>query len=272
MSEPAVLIEKKNHICTVTINRPDKKNSINPEVLVRLSDAWKDCNEDKETRVVILTGAGDSFCAGADIGKLIGKLTKPNATPEDEWEERVMKDSSIIFRGLLKDPNAYLYKPLIAAVEGAAVAGGTEVLLGTDIRVASRSAFFGLAEAKWSFFPLGGSAVRLRRQIPYTKAAEILFTGAQFSAEEALAFGLVGHVVDTGKALDKAREIAEVIAGNGPLAVQAIKRALFDTECLREAEAFGKEMQLGVPVFMSKDSREGQKAFAEKRKPVYKGE
>jgi enoyl-CoA hydratase len=163
-------------------------------------------------------------------------------------------------------------KPVIAAVEGPAIAGGTEILQGTDIRVAGESAKFGVSEAKWGLYPLGGSAVRLVRQIPYTVAAEILLTGRHITAQEALDYGLIGHVVPDGTALDKALDIAAQIAANGPLAVQAILKAIRDTEGMHEKDAFKIDAELGVKVFMSKDAKIGPKAFAEKRTPEFTGQ
>jgi enoyl-CoA hydratase len=128
-----------------------------------------------------------------------------------------------------------------------------------------------VAEVRWGLFPLGGSTVRLRRQIPYTRAAEILLTGRQVSAAEALEIGLVGHVVPDGQALAKARELAGLIADNGPLAVQAITRSLRELGNLPEEEALARELEIGQPIFATEDAREGPRAFAEKRKPAFKG-
>jgi enoyl-CoA hydratase len=161
-------------------------------------------------------------------------------------------------------------KPLIAAVEGVAIAGGTEILQGTDIRVAGESARFGVSEARWSLYPMAGSAVRLRRQIPYTVAAEILLTGKHITAAEALQIGLIGHVVPDGTALDKAKEIAAVIAGNGPLAVEAILRTLHETDGMTETEALDYEWEYGQAIFRTEDAKEGPRAFAEKRTPEFK--
>jgi enoyl-CoA hydratase len=164
-----------------------------------------------------------------------------------------------------------LTKPLIAAVEGPAIAGGTEILQATDIRVAGENARFGVSEARWGLFPLGGSAVRLTRQIPYTVAADLLLTGRHISAAEAHAVGLIGHVVPDGQALTKALELAEVIAANGPLAVQAILRTIRETEGMAENEAFQIEARIGMEVFRSNDAKEGPRAFTEKRRPRFEG-
>ena len=265
---PALLAEKDGQVLTVTINRPEKKNAVNAEVLCGLNDAWHQLDEDDELRVAILTGAGNNFCAGMDLG-VINKLTagKP---PGDEFEARLAKDMSVIFNGWLKTYRPT--KPVIAAVEGYALAGGTEILQGTDIRVAAESAVFGITEVQRGLFPLAGSTVRLPRQIPHTVALEMLLTGNSYSAVECKAFGLVGHVVPDGKALEKAREIADRIAANGPLAVRAILKAARETANMPENEAFEqKEMAIGIPIFSSEDAREGPTAFLEKRTPVFKG-
>jgi len=156
-------------------------------------------------------------------------------------------------------------------VEGPAIAGGTEILQATDIRIAGESAKFGISEARWSLYPMGGSAVRLVRQIPYTIAADLLLTGRHITAAEAKEIGLIGHVVPDGTALDKALEIAEVINNNGPLAVQAILRSIRETEGLPEDEAFKIDTKIGIEVFVSEDAKEGPRAFKEKRKPEFKG-
>jgi enoyl-CoA hydratase len=164
-----------------------------------------------------------------------------------------------------------LAKPLIAAVEGAAIAGGTEILQATDIRIAGAGARFGISEARWGLFPLGGSAVRLVRQIPYAIAADLLLTGRHISAAEALRIGLIGEVVPDGQSLARALEVADQIAANGPLAVQAILRTIRATEGMAENDAFAVEARIGMEVFMSADAKEGPRAFAEKRPPVFRG-
>lgn len=268
MAEPALLTDVAGHVLIITINRPDKKNAVNAEVLCGLADAWRRLDEDDGLRVAILTGAGGNFCAGMDIGVINSLLSgKP---PADAFEQRIKDDANVIFHGWLKTYRPT--KPVVAAVEGFALAGGTEILQGTDIRVAGRSAVFGVTEVQRGLFPMAGSTVRLPRQIPYSLALEMLLTGDSYSADAVQRMGLIGHVVDDGQALSKARAIAERIASNGPLAVRAILRAVRETANLPEQEAFEqKEMAIGLPVFASADAKEGAKAFLEKRPPAFKG-
>jgi len=267
-SATAVLYEVDGHIATVTFNRPDARNAVNPEVIVRLADAWDAIDGDDDVRVAIVTGVGGHFCAGADLDKLVGKLMA-GGEPADEFEARIQADYMIIYKGFLR--NHRLAKPLIAAIEGFCLAGGTELLQSTDIRVAAESAELGITEAKWGLFPIAGSTVRLKRQIPYTKAMEMLLTAGRYSARDALSFGLIGHVVPDGQALAKARELAEQVAENGPLAIRKIKQSVVETQWLDEDEALARELEIGLQVMMSSDAREGPKAFKEKRKPNFTG-
>lgn len=264
---PAVLIDKSDHILTVTLNRPEKKNAVNSEVMCRLYDAWKQLDEDDDLRCAILTGTGDTFCAGMDLSE-IPKLRA--GKPDNEWMERVMKEPEVIYGAWLKTYRPT--RPVLLAVEGFARAGGTEILQGTDIRVAGESAMFGITEVQRGLFPMAGSAVRLRRQIGYAVAAEMLLVGEDLPARRALELGLINHVVPDGQALAKAREIALRIAANGPLAVKSILATLRETETLPEEEAFVIEQQYGMKAMASKDAIEGPRAFLEKRKPVFTGE
>jgi enoyl-CoA hydratase len=253
------LVEQRGPVLIVTMNRPEAKNALSGPMLAGMTAAWNRVDADPAIRVCILTGAGGAFCAGADLKAM---------TTSHPGESARGMDLSVI-ESLLKGRR--LTKPLIAAVEGPAIAGGTEILQATDIRVAGQSARFGVSEPRWGLFPLGGSAVRLVRQLPYTVAAEILLTGRQLAAAEAKEIGLIGHVVPDGQALDKALEIAETVAANGPLAVQAILRTIRESEGLPENDAFRLEAKLGLAVFQSEDAREGPRAFAEKRQPEFRG-
>ncbi len=258
---PHALVELRGHVLIVTMNRPHARNALSGPMMAIMQQAWDQVDADPRVRTCVLTGAGGAFCAGADLKAMTA------AHPGESFRSGAF-DPSVI-EPLLKGRR--LTKPLIAAVEGPAIAGGTEILQATDIRVAGRSARFGVSEARWGLFPLGGSAVRLVRQIPYTVAADLLLTGRHIAAEEARAIGLIGHVVDDGQALAKALEIAEMIAANGPLAVQAILRTIRESEGLAENDAFALESKLGMAVFASDDAKEGPRAFTEKRKPDFQG-
>ena len=258
--EPHALIERRGHVLIVTMNRPKVRNALSGPMLALMKQAWDQVDGDPGIRACILTGAGGAFCAGADLKAMTA------SHPGDSFRSGGM-DMSVL-EPLLKGRR--LTKPLIAAVEGPAVAGGTEILQATDIRVAGQSAKFGVSEARWGLFPLGGSAVRLARQIPYTVAADLLLTGRHITAAEAREIGLIGHVVPDGQALARALEIAEAIAANGPVAVRAILRTLRETEGMPENEAFTIESKIGMEVFRSEDAKEGPRAFAEKRKPEFR--
>jgi enoyl-CoA hydratase len=256
--QPHALIERRGHVLIVTLNRPEARNALSGPMMALMREAWDLVDADPGIRVCVLTGAGGAFCAGADLKAMTA--SHPGASMRD-------LDLSVI-EPLLKGRR--LTKPLIAAVEGPAIAGGTEILQACDIRVAGESARFGVSEARWGLFPLGGSAVRLPRQIPYTVAADLLLTGRHITAAEALAIGLIGYVVPDGQALVKALEIADLIAANGPVAVRAILRVIRETEGLPEGEAFALEARAGMAVFASEDAREGPRAFAEKRRPEFR--
>jgi enoyl-CoA hydratase len=263
VESPHLLVEREGHVVTVTMNRPEARNAFGAEMLVRLADAWDLIDGDDGVRVAILTGAGGHFCAGSDLKAMA------SGWKDDEWSARFKTDPELHWKGLLRSRR--LKKPLVAAVEGTAIAGGTEILQATDIRIAGATAKFGIAESRWGLFPLGGSTVRLQRQIPYTFAMEMLLTGKHLTAEEALRYGLIGRVVPAGAALEEARKVAAQIAENGPLAVQAIKRSVQQTAGLPEAEALAKELEIGWPILKTEDAKEGPRAFAEKRKPDFKG-
>ena len=259
---PHCLVERHGAVLVVTMNRPHARNALSGEMMAIMLEAWDRVDSDPAIRACVLTGAGGAFCAGADL-KAMTSVHPGDRFAGGGWDLSVIEP-------LLKGRR--LTKPLVAAVEGPAIAGGTEILQANDVRVAGRSARFGVSEARWGLFPLGGSAVRLPRQIPYTVAADLLLTGRHLTAEEALAVGLIGHVVPDGEALARALELAEMIAANGPLAVRAILRTIRETEGMPEGEAFTLEAKLGMAVFASADAKEGPRAFAAKRTPEFRGE
>lgn len=261
--EPHLLFERRGSTAVVTLNRPAKRNAISSEMLVRLHDAWREIDSDPSIRVAVVTGAGGNFCAGADLAAMAA------GHPDDEATKRFAADADLHWKALLR--RNVPGKPLIAAVEGYAVAGGTEILQAIDVRIAGRSATFGVPEVRRGLFPLGGSTVRLSRQIPYAVAADMLLTGRFLDAEEAHRVGLVGELVPDGAALERALEVADEIAANGPLAVQAVLRSLRATREMPESVGLAYELEVGWPIFATEDAAEGSRAFAEGRTPDFKG-
>ena len=258
-----LLVERHGAVMVLTMNRPEARNAFSPSMLAGLEDAWVEAEADDRVRAVVLTGAAGTFCAGADLKAMF------SPDPDDPHGRRFREDPDLAWRAMLR--HRRFSKPLLAAIEGACIAGGTEVLQATDIRVAGQRARFGISEVRWGLFPLGGSTVRLRRQIPFCRAMEMLLTGDHLPADEALRIGLINRVVPDGQALEETLGIARRIAANGPLAVRAIKRSVQETEGRPEEEALRVEMEIGLPVFSSQDAREGTRAFAEKRAPEFTG-
>jgi len=263
---PDAIVERDGHLMILTMNRPERMNALSGAMLIRMYDAYEEASRDPEVRCILVTGAGGNFCSGADLKSMSGDGGEGD--PEIDVQKRIAADPDVVWKALFRHYRPS--KPLIAAVEGVAIAGGTEILQAMEIRVAGESARFGVSEARWSLYPMGGSAVRLPRQIPYTHAAEILLTGKHIRAREAQAIGLVGHVVPDGQALARAREIAAVVCENGPLAVEAITRTLHETDGMELDTALRHELGYGQAVFASEDAKEGPRAFAEKRKPAFK--
>ena len=256
-------VRRENATLVLTLNRPEAKNALSLPMLVGLYDGWVEADEDDTVRSIVLTGAGGAFCAGMDLKALAG-----SGLEGEEYRHRLKADPDLHWKAMLRHHRPR--KPVIAAIEGYCVAGGTEIIQGTDIRVAGKSATFGLFEVKRGLFPIGGSTVRLQRQIPRTHALEMLLTARPYSAQEAAAIGLIGHVVPDGTALDKALEIAERVNACGPLAVEAVKASVYETAELTETEGLAAELKRGWPIFDTADAKEGTRAFAEKRPPVYR--
>jgi enoyl-CoA hydratase len=245
--------QRRGRTLVITIDRPGARNAINRSVSFGLASAMDQLDHDPELSVAVLTGAGGSFCAGMDLKAFLAG-----------------EDIEVPGRGLgftERPPR----KPVISAVEGFALAGGTELALATDLIVASRDARFGLPEVRRGLVAGGGGLIRLPQRIPFQKAMELALTGDSLTAEEALVLGLVNRVTEPGEALAGALELAERIAANGPLAVAATKEIVVAARDWPADEAFGRQRAIYEPVFASADAREGGAAFAEKRQPVWQG-
>ena len=266
---PALLFHIRDGIAFLTLNRPEVHNAINPELMVQLAQAWQRIAADDSIRVTIITGTGDkAFSAGADLVRMLSLTTRERG-PEDEWDHALLKNPDL--RDIAMLHPFEMYKPIIAAVNGYCVAGGMELMLATDIRIAAEHASFGLMEVKWSLIPYAGSLVRTPRQIPYCNAMELLLVGDRIDAQKARRLGLINHVVPAAQLMDKAEEFARKIAANGPLAVRAIKQGVMRTSGLPLEEGYKIENEIARGVFSSEDAREGPRAFIEKRKPNFKG-
>jgi enoyl-CoA hydratase/carnithine racemase len=248
-----ILTERQGRILVITINRPESRNAVNLAVSQGLADAVDELDENPELSVAVLTGASGNFCAGMDLKAFAA------------GEGVAIPGRGI---GFTERPPR---KPIIAAVEGYALAGGTEVVLATDLVVASKSAKFGIPEVKRGLIAAGGGLLRLPHRIPYQKALELALTGDSFTAEQGEAWGFVNVVTEPGEALAGAIELAERITANGPLAVAVTKEVLVKSASWSEDEMWKKQLELIIPVFSSNDAKEGAIAFAEKRKPNWTG-
>ena len=266
-----LLVERRaDGVVVLTMNRPARHNAISPQMMMQLADAWLEFRDDPTLRVAILTGAGtQAFCVGGDLELLMPLFTGARQ-PADEWDRRLLSGLDRVPIALLKPFE--LYKPIVAAVNGMALAGGCEILQATDLRVASQSARFGLSEARRGLVPGGGSMVRLARQIPHCKAMEMLLLGDPLPAQEAWRIGLVNEVVAPEQVLPRALELAARLARNGPLALRKIKEAVLRSSGLPLEQAYQIENECSAVVMRSQDAREGPRAFMEKREPVFRGE
>jgi enoyl-CoA hydratase len=251
--EEPVLVEQRDRILVITINRPEAKNAVNAAVARGLADAMDRLDDDPGLSVGVLTGAGGSFSAGMDL-KAFARGENPIV------EGRGM--------GFTERPPV---KPLIAAVEGYALAGGTELALATDLIVAAKNSAFGIPEVKRGLVAGGGGLLRLPQRIPYAIAMELALTGDNLPAERAHELGLVNVLAEPGGALDAAIALAEKITANGPLAVAATKRIVVESRSWRPEDMFAEQMKILLPVFSSSDAKEGAVAFAEKRPPRWTG-
>ncbi|MGY2066591.1 crotonase/enoyl-CoA hydratase family protein [Blastococcus sp. SYSU DS0619] len=249
-----VLVERRGAVQVITINRPSARNALDGDVARAVAAAVDELDADGDLRAGVLTGAGGTFSSGMDL-----KAFLRGESPAIEG------------RGLCGITRTPPRKPLVAAVEGWALAGGFELVLACDLVVAGRGARFGVPEVKRSLVAAGGAALLLPQRVPRAVALELLLTGEPIDAERAAAVGLVNRVVDEGDAVEAAVALAEVIAANGPLAVAATKQVVLDAPSWPADEAWERQEQVVRPVFGSEDAREGSTAFAERRPPVWRG-
>jgi enoyl-CoA hydratase len=254
MPDDPVLTERRDGVLLVTLNRPDARNAVNTALAEGIAAALDDLDADSELTVGVLTGAGQGFSAGMDL--------KAFVAGERPW---------VGDRGFAGIVQRSARKPLIAAVEGFAMAGGLEIALACDLVVASREARLGIPEVKRSLVAAAGALRRLPQRLPLNVAMEMALTGDPISAERAHALGLVNRVTEPGGAVDAALELAAAIARNGPLALDATKEILLRQADWTEEEFWREQGELVAPVMSSDDAREGATAFSEKRDPVWKG-
>ncbi len=253
MSEP-VLCERRGNVLLITLNRPEVRNAVNAALAAGVGGALDELDADDELSVGILTGGGGFFCAGMDLGAFV--------KGESPW----FGDRG--FAGIAQRASR---KPLIAAIEGFAVAGGMEIALACDLIVAAKGAKLGIPEAKRSLVAAGGALLRLPRRMPYHVVMELALTGDTMPAERFHEFGVVNHLAEPGAAVDVALELAERLAKSGPLALAASKQILQEQYDWSTAEMWEKQAAITGPVFASEDAKEGANAFKEKREPVWKG-
>ena len=252
--EPAVLKQRRERILEITINRPDQRNAVNAAVAQGVAAALDELDGDPELSLGILTGAGKGFSAGMDLKAFVA------------GESAYAGD-----RGFAGITQRAAEKPLIAAIEGFAMAGGLEIALACDLIVAARGARLGIPEVKRSLVAAGGALLRLPRVLPRNLAMELALTGDPIDAERGYELGLVDRLAEPGQALATALELAEAVAANGPLALAATKRILVESVDWPSSEFFARQGEIAGPVMGSEDAKEGAKAFAEKRAPVWKG-
>lgn len=255
----ALLFDVKERIATITINRPEVMNAMDPETYKELSEAWVEIRDNPNIWAAVITGAGNkAFTAGADLKKTVTKRS-------EKWELFLTQKDQLLNRGL------EVWKPIISAVNGYCLGGGVTLLLATDIRIASPNATFGLSEVKRGLIPANGGTQRALRQLPYPIAMDLLMTGRNISAEEALRYGLINEIVPQEELLKRALEYAEQIVENAPLAVRAVKELAIKSQYLSLQDGLRMEQLFESFLRTTEDAIEGPKAFAEKRRPHFSG-
>ncbi len=259
-----------DHVAVITIDRPETRNALDMYHFRDLAAAWRRFKDDPEAWVAIITGVDDAFMSGADLKTFIPQVTElqKQIASGDVKEVDGCRLSDSVYAVLR---NVKIYKPIIAAVGGPCVAGGMEMLGGVDIRIATPDATFGVMEPKRGLFAGGGTTVRLPRQLNFPAAMEFLLTAERFPAQRALELGLINEIVPREQLVAKAHEWAGRINANAPLAVQATKESVLRGLALDLEEAYKLEQSISSTVFQTEDAKEGPKAFAEKRPPVWQG-
>jgi enoyl-CoA hydratase len=254
LSTEPVLTERRGNVLLITLNRPEVRNAVNAALAEGIGNALDELDADDGLSVGVLTGTGGFFCAGMDLGAFV--------KGESPW---------FADRGFAGIAQRAARKPLIAAIEGFAVAGGMEIALACDLIVAARGAKMGIPEAKRSLVAAGGALLRLPRRMPYHVVMELALTGDAVPAERFHEFGVVNSLAEPGSAVEVALELAERVAKNGPLALIASKRILQEQFDWSSSEMWEKQGAISGPVFASEDAKEGANAFKEKRDPVWQG-
>jgi enoyl-CoA hydratase/carnithine racemase len=252
----AVETERRDRVGVIRLNRPEARNAVNNDLATGVEAALDEWEDDAEIQAVVLTGNGPTFCAGADLKLIAAGRGGEMATAKGNFAGIVTRDYP---------------KPIIAAVHGAALAGGFEVMISCDLVVAAEDAKFGLPEVKRGLFAAAGGLIRLPKRIPLAVATELAITGEPIGADRALALGLVNRVVPADRVVDAALELAATIAKNGPLAIRNSLKMVREAGDLDDASAWKRNIELALEVFASKDSIEGATAFAEKREPRWTG-
>jgi enoyl-CoA hydratase len=266
---PHVLYEIRDGIAYITLNRPEKRNALSAEMIVRLVDIWEEVAGDSAIRVALVTGAGnEAFSSGGDLGTVIPIMMRTRE-PENVWEEKLAADRKLLGAAILR--NASFFKPIVAAVRGQALAGGAEFLLSTDVRIASTDATFALTEVRRGLIAGGGSLTRLARQVSWANAMEIALVGEPIDAQHALRIGLVNRVVPSEEVIATAEELARKISLGAPVALAKTKEAIVRSNGRPFEDAFAIESQCTKENARTDDAREGPRAFMEKRDPVFQG-
>lgn len=262
----AILYEKRGRVAYITINRPQARNAIDEETSRELTQAWQEFRDDANVWIGVLTGAGDkAFSAGADLKSFIPMLSgaaRASATGEEAED--------FGFGGITRGFECW--KPMIAAVNGFCLAGGTEMMLACDLRIAAENATIGLTEVRWGIIPGAGGTQRLPRMIPLAKAMEIILLGEPITAEEAYRIGLVNKVVPQAELMNEVERWVNILLQRGPLALRAAKQAMLQGLDMPLSEGLQLEQRLFRQMLATEDAKEGPLAFAQKRKPEFKGQ